>query len=275
MPTIEHRSCTLHYDIRGAGPPIVFIQGVGLHGDGWKPQVDDLKHDFTCLSFDNRGMARSQPVGPAPLTVDLMVEDTLAIADAAGWDTFHLVGHSMGGHISTSLALSAPDRVNTLTLMCTSARGREMPPMTPSMLWTSIRSRIGTRRSRRHAFLEMVLSRHTRETENLDTISATLEPIFGHDLADSPAIVMKQVGAIRKHDVTARLRDIQNIPTLVLTGVEDPLSPPRFGRELADTIPGARHVVIDGHSHGVTVTAADMVNQLLREHLLSQHSGRS
>lgn len=246
---------------------MLFIQGIGLHGDGWNPQIDDLAADYNCLSFDNRGMAHSQPVGPAPLTVPLMADDVLAIADAVGWDTFHLVGHSMGGHIATEVALGSAARVRSLTLMCTSARGRDMPPMTPSMLWTSIRSRIGTRRGRRHAFMEMVLPRHIREVEDLDTWAQRLEPVFGHDLADSPPVVLRQVGAIRQHDVTKRLAEIRGIPTLVLTGEEDPLSPPRFGQELADGIDDARHVVVERHSHGVTVTAAAEVNRLLRQHL--------
>ncbi len=55
--SVEHNGCQLAYDVRGNGPPVLFIQGVGVHGDGWLPQVDALSATYTCVSFDNRGMA--------------------------------------------------------------------------------------------------------------------------------------------------------------------------------------------------------------------------
>ena len=80
---------------------------MGVHGQGWRPQVEDLAGSYTCLTFDNRGMGASMPAGEGPLTLERMVADALALADAAGWDRFHVVGHSMGGHIALGLALTA------------------------------------------------------------------------------------------------------------------------------------------------------------------------
>jgi len=71
--TIEHRGCRLAYNVRGDGPPVLLIQGVGLHGDGWRPQVDELAARYRCLTFDNRGMNRSQPIG-VPLSVEQLAE---------------------------------------------------------------------------------------------------------------------------------------------------------------------------------------------------------
>ena len=121
--TLTHRGCHLAHDLRGEGPPVLFIQGTGIHGDGWLPQIDGLRDRFACLSFDNRGMARSQPIGDARITVEQMAEDALAVMDARGFDAAHVVGHSLGGSIA--LALSAPRRVRTLSLLCTFASGRD------------------------------------------------------------------------------------------------------------------------------------------------------
>jgi pimeloyl-ACP methyl ester carboxylesterase len=57
--SIEHRGCRLAYRVRGDGPPVLWIQGVAVHGDGWRPQIDVLADAYRCLSFDNRGMGRS------------------------------------------------------------------------------------------------------------------------------------------------------------------------------------------------------------------------
>ncbi|MEO7676688.1 MAG: alpha/beta hydrolase, partial [Verrucomicrobiota bacterium] len=54
--SIEHDGCRLAYKVQGDGPPVIFIQGSGIHGEGWLPQVDPLSKQFRCLWFDNRGM---------------------------------------------------------------------------------------------------------------------------------------------------------------------------------------------------------------------------
>ncbi len=87
------QGCTFAFRDQGSGEPVVFIQGVGLHGDGWLPQIIHLGRTFRTISFDNRGVGASLPLG-APLTVELMASDTLAIMDAAGVGSAHLVGHS-------------------------------------------------------------------------------------------------------------------------------------------------------------------------------------
>src|SRR5439155_1633821 len=82
---VEHHGCRLVYRVGGDGPPVLLVQGVGVHGDGWRPQVDALAGRFRCLTFDNRGMGRSQPAG-GPVTVEQMAEDARALMDARGWD---------------------------------------------------------------------------------------------------------------------------------------------------------------------------------------------
>ena len=67
--TVLYKDCELSYWVRGTGAPVLFIQGVGVHGGGWSPQVEALSSEFRCLSFDNRGMGASQPL-TLPLTVE-------------------------------------------------------------------------------------------------------------------------------------------------------------------------------------------------------------
>ena len=62
--------CALAYWTRGIGPAILFIQGVGVQGAGWQPQIDQLSSQFTCIWFDNRGLGLSQNVDK-PFTVEL------------------------------------------------------------------------------------------------------------------------------------------------------------------------------------------------------------
>src|SRR5215218_4923303 len=262
----EHRGCRLAFRVEGSGQPVVLVQGVGVAGSGWMPQVQGLRAHFQCLTFDNRGMGASQPAG-APITVQRMAEDTLWLMTHLGWDSAHVVGHSLGGPVALEMALSRPERVRSLSLLCTLARGRDATALTWRMLRLGLRSRIGPRRARRRAFLEMVMPPSALREVDRHRLAAELAPLFGHDLADQPPIAMKQLGALRAYDASDRLDRISGIPTLVMSAAHDPIAPPRHGRALAAAIPGARFVEFDDASHGLPIQHAARVNELLADHI--------
>jgi pimeloyl-ACP methyl ester carboxylesterase len=268
MSMLRRADTELYYELTGQGTPVLFIQGVGVHGGGWKPQVDALAQNHQCLTFDNRGMGRSQPMG-GPLSIELMAEDALALMAAVGWDSAHVVGHSMGGLIAQHLALTVPKRVRSLSLLCTIPRGRDATTPTPWIIWVGLRSNVGTKRSRRHAFLEMVMSPMDHAKADLDAVAAQYEPLFGHDLAVQPPVAMKQLSAMGKYDATPRLGEVAGIPTLVVSAAHDRIAPPKSGRALAAGIPGARYVELPAVSHGVPIQYPEKINPLLLQHFAS------
>ena len=263
--TVEHRGCRLAYEVRGDGPPVLLIQGVGVHGDGWRPQVDGIGARYRCLTFDNRGMNRSQPVG-ATVSVEQMAEDALKLMDAQRWESAHVVGHSLGGLIALHLGLSARQRVRSLALLCTFARGRDATQLSPWMLWTGLRTRVGTRRQRRHAFLKLVVPPGTLAVSDRDALAERLAPMFGHDLADQPPVTMKQFTAMRAYDATPRLGELSGVSTLVVSATHDRIARPELGRALAAGVPGARFLEIEDAAHGVTIERAGQINDLLGDH---------
>lgn len=276
LRVIDLHGCRLAYDVRGndGGEPVLFIQGVGVHGGGWRPQVDVLAADYHCATFDNRGMGLSQPVGDCALTVEQMAEDALAVLRDLGWESAHIVGHSLGGLIALQLALAHRQVVRSLSLLCTFADGRIPTRLTPRMLWVGTRTRIGSRRSRRRAFLELVMPPGTARNGDADALAAKLEPLFGHDLADQPPIVMPQLRATKRCNLTPRLSELAGVPTLVVSATHDPIAPPPAGEQIAAGIPGARHVEFLDASHGLPISHAERVNALLREHLAKAEAGR-
>jgi len=271
--TVEHRGCRLAYTVRGAGPPVLLVQGVGVHGAGWTPQVDALSAGFRCLYFDNRGMGMSQPAG-ARVTVEQMAEDARVVMDAAGMESAHLIGHSLGGLVALHLALASRERARSLALMCAFARGRDATRLTPWMLWTGLRSRVGTRAMRRDAFLRIVMPPSALAGADRAALAQRLAPLFGHDLADQPPVAMKQLAAMRAYDATPRLGELAGTPALVMSAEHDRIAPPSSGRAIAAGIPGARYVEFAGASHGLPIQRADEVNALLLEHLRAAEGGR-
>jgi pimeloyl-ACP methyl ester carboxylesterase len=195
-----------------------------------------------------------------------MAADALAVMDEAGFDRFHVAGHSMGGVIAQALALQVPERVASLALLCTFARGRQGATLAPPLLLTALRTRVGTRAMRRGAFLEMVMPEGYLRGVDRAQLAESLRPLFGHDLAEQPAIVMKQLRAMSRFDARDRLGSLGRIPTLVVSADADRIARPAFGRELAAAIPSARYVEIPDAAHGVTIQRAAEINTLLAAH---------
>lgn len=273
MPIIETSGARLSYVRAGEGPAVLFVQGVGVVGEGWKPQVDAFKGDFTCFSFDNRGIGASTILGPHALSVEAMAEDALAILDGERIDRFHLVGHSLGGAIAQEIALRAAERVRSLSLLCTFARGKQGARFTWEILVAGLRMKIGTRKMRRRAFLELILpEKHLAEHPDVDAYAIELAPLFGHDLADSPPIAMKQLSALGRYDAMDRLSAL-SMPTLVVSAAHDRIALPAFGKELAAAIPGAKYVEIEDAGHGLPIHRSEAMNALLREHFQSAVGG--
>lgn len=263
---LEHGGCRLSYRLEGAGPPVVWVQGTGLHGEGWRPQVDELAREFRCLTFDNRGMGRSQPPSAA-LSVAQMAEDALRLAEAAKLGPAHWVGHSLGGLVALQVALQARARCRSLALLCTFSRGRDATQLTWDMFWLGLRTYLGTRAMRRRAFTEMVVPGRLSAAER-DRWAAQLEPVFGHDLADHPPVVMQQLSAMRACDLTARLPELRGLPTLVVGARHDLIARRENVRRLVAQLPGSRLVEFEDAGHGVTIQRAGEINALLREHFL-------
>jgi pimeloyl-ACP methyl ester carboxylesterase len=265
MPVLDTAGASLSYTVSGDGPPVLLVQGVGAIGRTWEPQIEGLASACRVAAFDNRGIGAST-IRDGRLTIDDMAADALAIADALGFERFHLGGHSMGGVIAQAIALAAPQRILSLAFMCTFARGKQGAAMSLPMLLTAVRMRVGTRRSRRNAFLELIMPQRYLAEVNRDELAARLHPLFGHDLAEQAPIAMKQLGAMAKYDASDRLSTLAGIPTLVVAAREDRIALPRYNRELAAAIPGARYVEIPDSGHGVTLHRADAINRLLAGH---------
>ena len=267
MNSVNTRGAQLSYSRTGVGDAVLLIQGVGAVGNAWRPQVEALRHKFSVITFDNRGIGASTITDGGRLTIEGMAEDALAILDAEGINRCHVVGHSMGGLIATQLALMWPRRVESLALLCTFPDGRSGSRLTFDTFLTGVRTRIGTRRMRREAFLSLVLSTAGMEDSARPGLEATITELFARDLADQPSIIMRQLRAMARYDAMWRLRSLGSIRTLVMSGEQDRIAKPEYGRALAAAIPGAAFVEVAYAGHALPIESPWIVNRLLAEHL--------
>lgn len=249
---------TDHLHTAGQGPRVLLVQGTGVAGRAWAPQVDALRDAFELAWYDAPGVG-GRPGSPGTLA-DMSAE-AIAVLDTLGWPSAFVVGHSLGGVIALQLAHDAPDRVDGLGLLCTFCRGRATLSLDPRTLWIQTRTALGPKAWRRRAFYELVTHPDRPPTEaNI----AELEAVFGRPLYALPPGTPAQMRALLSADHTGRASQIR-CPALVVSGAHDRVAPVAEGRRLADLL-GAPLEVLDG-GHAVTIQQADVLNGHLRAHL--------
>jgi pimeloyl-ACP methyl ester carboxylesterase len=271
MPTFPLGTAEIAYSASGTGDAVLLVQGVGVAGSGWRPQIDALAGRFRTIAVDNRGIGGSS-LGSEPLTIERMASDALAVMDREGIDRFHLVGHSMGGLIALRIALTARERIKSLSLLCTFADGKDGSRLSPQVFMLGLRTRIGTRSMRRNAMLDMVMPAAYLRTVDRERLAGELAGLFGRDLGEQPPIVMKQLRAMAAYSAAGSLQQLSGTPTLVVSAAHDPIARPPLGRALADGIADARYIEFPDAGHAVTIQCAKEINALLVEHLIGAAS---
>ena len=265
MPFAHIGSVCIHYDEIGQGEPVLLIQGTGLTGIAWEPQIEALKSTHRVIWFDNRGIGRSSYAGGA-FSIDDLATDAMGLLYHLQTGPAHIVGHSLGGIIARRLVRMAPDLARSLSLLCTLPTGRDAVRPHLRGLGTKFSTMVGSPQSRRRAFAELVSSPFRIETHGLDAIIEKLTKTFHRQLEDQPEIVPWQILALAKDDGRPKLPEVRDLPTLIVSGADDLIAPPVYGEKLHRAIPGSKFEVVRQEGHALTVQNAEYANGLLFEH---------
>lgn len=117
MPTVHANGIDIHFETRGAGPPLVMLHGAGSTGTmNWSAQIPLFARAFLLYLPDARGHGATRWDAEQGFTTEMLVDDLEAFADAVGLDTFHLVGFSMGAMTALTFATRRPERLRTMIL---------------------------------------------------------------------------------------------------------------------------------------------------------------
>ena len=237
----------LSWRTEGSGEPVLMIMGLGTSSLGWRRLLPHVSAGSEAIVFDNRGTGRS-PAVTGLSTMTALVDDALSVLDAAGHESAHVLGASMGGMIAQHLALEHRDRVRSLGLICTTPIGSSGPPPWRLILSTAVRPFLSAEKTAKLSAPLLYAARTRRERPDLvaDDLAARLTD-------PTPARTSwAQMAAIRTHDTRKRLGELEGMPTTVIHGDEDVLVPTDRGRTLAAEIPGARLILVPGAGHLLT-----------------------
>ena len=251
MLTIPLRSATLHYESRGThGPAVVLVHGSGGNSTVWRSQLEALADIARVIAIDLPGHGGS---AGSFATVDEAAEVVREFADALEVPKIVIGGHSIGGAIAQTFALAAPDRTAGVVLVGTGARLRVLPKLIDT--------------------LEHDHPAGVRFMTDLAVAAGASAPVkrrvFDETLRAPARSLIGAFRACDRFDVMTRLGEIK-APTLVVTGVEDQLTPQKYAEYLARHIPGARLVLVPGAGHYVQIERPDEVSAAIRSFLLER-----
>ena len=235
MTRLARPGCELHWDEGGEGSPVLLIMGAMYSSRMWFPTLPALTQHHHAVWFDNRGTGQS--TGTAVASIEDMADDAVAVMDAAGLDTAHVYGISLGGVVALELAKRVPGRVRSLVLGCTCILTRDKP--------------------RAPVEINEVLAKASRQDYVTSTVYGSACPPEAKErqarelLADTadPVSLAAQQDALRAYAADPEDVRALTMPSLVLHGDEDLVVPVDWGRELAATLPRSALVVYGGTGH--------------------------
>jgi pimeloyl-ACP methyl ester carboxylesterase len=251
MPIQPIRSTDLYYELSGAGPPLVFISGLGSDHSAWDLQAPEFAQSYQCLTYDHRGIG-SSPLGdlPEPYRIELLADDLAELLDRLELDRVHMLGQSMGGTVAQAFALRYPERLLSLSLHVTWARAG----------------------ARLRLILEEQL--HYLELLDLPEVVRMLGPYVWSNamLTDQMDVIRDfrqqrrdatvpvetyrlQLRACLELDLLDRLSSL-SVPALVTGAEEDWLVSAGHAREIASVLPNCRYHEFKQCGHAVSLERA-------------------
>ncbi|MEO0379204.1 MAG: alpha/beta fold hydrolase [Pseudomonadota bacterium] len=256
MPRFERPDISIHFEVSGSGPPLLMIAGFMSDHSSWMPLVPLLEDHFTCIRLDNRTTGQTTP-WDAPVSIDLMCKDALALMDHLETPRFHVLGHSMGGIITLHMATKAPERI-------ASAHIAASAPIRLARNTALFSTLIAIRRSNAPAdtWLRALFPWlfNPRVFNDPEAIEKGITDSLSYPHSQSADAMEHQLSALRDFDGTDLASP--SCPTQALVGALDLIVPPDHALAVLGHLP---HHVIEGAGHSIHWDAPDQVATLVRK----------
>jgi pimeloyl-ACP methyl ester carboxylesterase len=239
----------LAVEVDGDGPGLLLVHGLGGAKEDFGDHIATLARDHTVVIFDHRGHGASdKPDDPAMYSLERLAADTLQVADAVSVDSFRLLGHSMGGMVARKVPLVAPERVDALIMMDSSAG--PIPGYDAELMDAA--AKVALKRGK-DALKELLDYVGVLETPALKQTLGS-RPGYAEfqrkKWADLSAVMWGAMTSALGHqaDDLPEMASSLTCPLLVLVGEQDSAFV-QAAQQMKEAIPSARHVVIADAGH--------------------------
>jgi 3-oxoadipate enol-lactonase len=252
MAFVERSGARIYWHALGKGEPLVLIMGLGCSSSMWFRLTPRLAKRNRVIMLDNRGVGRTEAPYFLVHQVTTMARDVVAVLEAAGESSAHIMGLSMGGMIAQQLAIDHPQTVRSMILAATNCGGSRAI-LAEEKVWRLLFSK-------GELAPEEALRAMQPYTYAANTPRSLIEEDILVRLANYPTLrgYQAQLYGLMGWTSYTGLSEVR-ARTLVLHGEEDQLIPPQNGRLLADRIPDAKLIEIENASHWLHTDQLDRI----------------
>ena len=271
-------SARVAYLDEGDGPPVVLIHGCPFSSFVWREVIARLRRGYRCIAPDLLGLGDTETAFGADVSVRAQAGMIIALLDALGLGTVHLIGHDQGGAIAELLAADIPERVGTLVLCDAEAydnwpsaeelpfvRLTQLPVLGRALLWLLSFPAI----TRLVLGLEHAV--HDRRVLTSELVRGYVRANTGqaHKRAKLRRYLARQLDPVNRRSTLDALEGLRRFdhPTLVIWGKHDPHFGPEWGKRLSQDIPGARRLELVDAGHLVMEERPDDFTRLVADFL--------
>jgi len=261
---IRINDADIAYDDHGIGQPILFLHAFPLNRSMWQGQITALLQErrYRLVALDWRGFGASES-NPELTTMEMLADDMAALMDALGMRQAILCGLSLGGYVAFAFLRKYPERVRGLILADTkpdadTEEGKANRERVAQLALSEGSSAVADLQ------IPRLLSAYTRQhhLEVETQVRRMAEAATGSGIAAVSRGMAQRTDA---HDLLAQI----SVPTLVLVGEQDELTPPTVAQGYAAQIPGAQFVVIPQAGHLSNLEQPEAFLQVLQQFLLA------
>jgi len=261
MSFVENKGARIYWDEQGSGEPLLLIMGLSYPSYMWHRSRPVLAQRYRTIALDNRGVGQSD-APPGIYSIALMASDAAAVLDAAGVESAHVFGASMGGMIAQEFALQYPNRMRSLILGCTAAGGPYAVQAEPEALQALLRRDV-TPEQAKETIIPFIYDPATPR-ERIDEDMAIRMKWY-----PTAQGYMGQLQGIFGWEAYSRIEQI-TAPTLILHGETDRLVPSANARLIAEKIPASKLVLIPHASHIFETDQPAAAHQAILQFLAAQ-----
>ncbi len=236
----------------GVAPAILLIHGAGVSARSWTNQLQGLSHALRLFAIDLPGHGESDPIPEA--TVEGYADVARGLLDALGTGPVFVAGHSLGGAVVQALVARHAEAVKGLVLLSTCAKLPRSESSLGRFLWYFPGP------IRKVVFFSMAKKILFGSGAPSGAVRLGMEEIR----TCRPETILNDVAAATAMDLEEVARGLR-VPTLILCGSQDKLTPPELSKRLHDLIPGSRLEIVEGAGHMLPLEASERVNQALLE----------
>jgi pimeloyl-ACP methyl ester carboxylesterase len=255
----------LAYVDRGTGPPVLLIHGFPLDHTMWSSQIDEIAQRWRVIAPDLRGFGQSTFGNADPLagiSMERYADDLAELLDAAGiTEPIVLTGFSMGGYVAWQFVRKYCDRLRGL-IQCDTRAAADTEEARAGRL--KMAENVGEWGSARVAVMMRPKLLASRTFEQKPAVVAAVRQVV--ERTSPAAIAAAQRGMAARPDMTNLLPAIK-LPTLIVVGAEDAISPPDEMKSISAAIPNAQFVEIPQAGHMTTMENPTAVNTAMTQFL--------